>query len=337
MNAPSISRRSALLGGAALMLSAAGARAQATPVTSPSAAFPVSIDHLYGSTTISTQPTRVVTLGWSSGDAAIALGVIPVGIPKDNWAGDTDGFLPWTRLALGNAPLPATFDADTEIPFETIIGLEPDLILAPYSGVSEDDYATLSKIAPTVPPIKALWSSSWQDVTRIAGIALGRAAEAEQLIADTNAQVAAEAANYPELAGKSFIYGNVDPEAGAFDILIAGDPRPQFLEQMGLVPADLVVELSEQPSDVYFSPVSFELANTLVADIVVFWFTDESEYEAATQLPAYQAIPAYADNRIAAIVGREYVMATSAFSTLSIAFALDEFLPTLAAAAANVA
>lgn len=337
MNIPTLSRRSVLLGGAALVLSTASSRAQATPVASPTTAFPASIDHLYGTTTISAKPTRVVTLGWSAADAVIALGVIPVGIPKDNWAGDADGFLPWTRAAIGDSPLPATFDTDTEIPFEIIIGLEPDLILAPYSGVSEDDYATLSKIAPTVPPIEALWSSSWQDVTRIAGTALGLTALADQLIADTDAHVAAQAANYPELAGKSFIYGNVDQEAGAFDILIAGDPRPQFLQQMGLVPADLVLKLSEQPSDVYYSPVSFELANTLIADIVVFWFTDESEHEAATQLSAYQAIPAYADNRIAAIVGREYVMATSAFSTLSISFALDEFLPTLAAAAANVA
>jgi iron complex transport system substrate-binding protein len=296
----------------------------------------VALDHLYGTTTLSAKPTRVVTLGWSSADAVIALGVIPVGIPADNWAGDSDGFLPWTRAAIGDAPLPATLQTDTEIPFESIIGLNPDLILAPYSGVSEDDYATLSKIAPTIPPIEALWSSSWQEVTRTAGLALGLAAEAEQLIADTNAHIATEAANYPELSGKSFIYGNVDPEADEFDILIAGDPRPQFLEQMGLVPAELVLKLSEQPSDVYYTPVSFELANTLVADIVVFWFTDESEFEAATQLSAYQAIPAYADNRIAAIIGREYVMATSAFSTLSINFALDEFLPSLASAAANV-
>jgi iron complex transport system substrate-binding protein len=331
-----LSRRSALLGGAVLALSATQVRAQATPTSSPTAAFPATIDHLYGTTTIDVKPVRVVTLGWSSADAAIALGVIPVGIPADNWAGDSDGFLPWTRAAIGDAPLPTSLQTDSEIPFEDIIGLNPDLILAPYSGITEDDYATLSKIAPTIPPIEALWSSSWQEVTRVAGIALGLTAEAEQLIADTNAHIATEAANYPKLSGKSFIYGDVDPDANEFDILIAGDPRPQFLEQMGLVPAELVLKLSEQPSDVYYSPVSFELANTLVADIIVFWFTDQSEYDAASQLSAYQAIPAYADNRIAAIIGREYVMATSAFSTLSINFALDEFLPTLAGAAANV-
>lgn len=339
MNQPTFSRRTAtaMLGAAALALTTRRVGAQSTPVASPAAdAFPVSIDHMYGTTTIEGPSTRVVTWGWSTQDAAIALGVIPVGIPGDTWAGDADGFLPWTRAAIGDAPLPTTLDASAEIPFEAILALNPDLILAPYSGVTPDDYATLSQIAPTVPPIKALWASSWQDLTRVAGTALGLSAAAEQLIADTDAHVAAEAATYPALAGKSFLYGNMGDGKSSFNIYLPTDPRPQFLQSMGLVPAELSLELAKDPKNVYFAPVSYELAGTLEADIVVFWFTDDAEYQAATETAYYKAIPAVANGTFAPIVGREYVMATSAFSTLSIAYALDEFLPTLAAAAANV-
>lgn len=333
MKSPQLSRRHALLGAAALALTANRAAAQSTPAAD---VFPITIEHLYGSTTIERAPERVLTIGWSAQDAAIALGVIPIAIPADTWAGDADGFLPWTRAAIGDAELPVAYPQLDGLPFEQFVELAPDLILAPYSGVTEDDYGILSQIAPTVPPINGLWSSSWQDLTRVVGTALGLAEEAEQLIADTDAHVQAEAAEFPDLAGKTFIYGNMGDGTSSFNIYTTTDPRPQFLESIGLVPAPLLVELTEDPQNIYYGPISYELAETLVADIVVFWFTDEAEYEAARATEYFQAIPAVKNDTFAAIVGREYVMATSAFSSLSIAFALEEFLPALAAAAANV-
>jgi len=210
------------------------------------------------------------------------------------------------------------------------------LILAPYSGVTEDDYNLLAAIAPTVAPAEGLWASSWQDLTLVSGAALGKSAEAEQLIIDVDTTVQEGAAAYPELAGKTFIYGNMGDGSTSFNIYTVTDPRPQFLESIGLVPADVVVTLSEDPANIYYGPISYELAETLVADITVFWFTDETEYEAAQATEYFQALPAVKNGTFAAIVGRALVMATSAFSPLSIPYALEAFLPVLAAAAANV-
>lgn len=327
MNGPIVSRRSAVLGAAALALAGRRASAQSTPVT---------IEHVYGATTIEQKPERVVTLGWSTYDAVIALGVTPVGIPADTWAGDADGFLPWTRAALGDGPLPETLDVAAGLPFETIIALEPDVILAPYSGETEEDYETLARIAPTVAYKETAWSATWQEVTRVAGLALGLATEAEQLIADTDAYVKAEAAKYPELAGKTFVYGNMGDGTTAFNIYTATDSRPLFLASIGLEPGEFTLNLPVTEASPYYSPVNYELANEIDADIVVFWFTDEAEYEAAQATSYFQAIPAVSRGTFAAIVGRDYVMATSAFSTLSIAYALEAFLPALAAAAENV-
>jgi iron complex transport system substrate-binding protein len=333
VNLPSISRRSALIGAAAFGFIARSASAQSTPEAD---AFPISIDHLYGTTTIESAPQRILTIGWSVQDAVIALGQAPIAIPADTWAGDADGFLPWTRAGLGDAELPATYESLDGLPFEQFIEFAPDLILAPYSGITEDDYATLSAIAPTVAPIEGLWASSWQDLTLVAGTALGMTAAAEQLIADVDATVQEGAAAHPELAGKTFIYGNMGDASTSFNIYTATDPRPQFLESIGLVPSDVVVEISADPMNVYYAPISYELAETLVADITVFWFTDEAEYEAAQATEYFQALPGVQNGTMAAIVGRELVMATSAFSPLSIPFALEAFLPALAAAAANV-
>src|SRR3546814_19488421 len=45
------------------------------------AAFPVTIEHAFVATEIPEAPERVVTWGWGSTDAAIALGVVPLAIP----------------------------------------------------------------------------------------------------------------------------------------------------------------------------------------------------------------------------------------------------------------
>ena len=44
--------------------------------------FPVTISHALGTTIVNQPPERIVTLGWSSEDAVLALGKIPVGMPR---------------------------------------------------------------------------------------------------------------------------------------------------------------------------------------------------------------------------------------------------------------
>ena len=55
------------------------------------------------------------------------------------------------------------------------------------------------------------YGTSWQDSTAIIGKALGKEAEASKLIADTEATIKDKVSQYPQLAGKTFIYGNLEP------------------------------------------------------------------------------------------------------------------------------
>lgn len=115
-------------------------------------AFPVTLHHIYGDTTIESQPQRVVTLGWMAPDIAIALGVVPVGAPYVSWGDDGHGYLPWMARALqklGDAR-PTLLPIDDGTPYEQILALNPDVILAPVSGMEQDEYERLSAIAPTV-------------------------------------------------------------------------------------------------------------------------------------------------------------------------------------------
>lgn len=326
--------KAAVAGSTLLTLAPRTAGAQATPEASPASdAFPVTIDHAYGSTTIESQPLRVATIGWSTADALVALGVIPVQVPLDAYAGDENGLLPWLTEAIGDNPLPATRDDSAGVPFEEVINAEPDLILALYSGITQEEFDTLSSIAPTVAYPDIPWTNSWQDVTLTAGKAVGLAAEAEQLVADTEAHVAERAAEYPAIAGKSYLYGAIFEQ---FAIYTENDARSQFLNLLGMVPSETVQNLDVDDDTTFFVSVSFESANTLIADIVVFWFDSQETYETHAQEFYLQSIPGFDEGRFVPIVGTDLVMATSAWSTLSIDYALDTFLPLLDAAAQNV-
>jgi iron complex transport system substrate-binding protein len=97
-------------------------------------AFPVTIKHAFGETVIPSAPKRIVTWGWSSTDAAIALGVVPVGSPTFRSEGFDKDVTPWIEEALAKlgAPAPAILDDSVSPPIEQIAVLKPDLILAVY-------------------------------------------------------------------------------------------------------------------------------------------------------------------------------------------------------------
>lgn len=111
----------------------------------------------------------------------LALGVLPVGMPRANYGQvDKNGMLAWTARAvtkLGGTgdKLPKVYDETDSINTEAISDTEPDLILGISSGVTKEQYATLSEIAPTIPyTSKIPWGATWRDVMRVTAKAMGR-------------------------------------------------------------------------------------------------------------------------------------------------------------------
>jgi iron complex transport system substrate-binding protein len=140
--------------------------------TAAGGAFPVSIEHTFGATTIEEQPERVVVLGWSAQDVVYSLGVIPVGMPSYPYGGGDDGVLPWDDEFYDAAQTTLLDTADGP-PLEEIAALRPDVILAPYEGFEESVYEDLSGIAPTVAYPGEAWATPWEEQTRMIGEALG--------------------------------------------------------------------------------------------------------------------------------------------------------------------
>jgi iron complex transport system substrate-binding protein len=299
------------------------------------AAFPVTLEHAFGETEIPEEPERVVTWGWGSADAAIALGVVPVAIPFDDYAGDAEGVLPWIREALDetDTDVPEVLPDADEPPFEAIAAAEPDLILAAYSGITAEDYELLSAIAPTVAYPGEAWSTPWRELIEIVGTSLGRGDQAADLLQRIDDALAEQAAAHPELAGKSVAMVWDTPDG--FAVYKPADARVEFTLDLGLVSAESVDELSTDESTFYFT-LSYEQLDRLTSDILVSYADTPEASQDFLASDHAQLLPQVRDGAVAEVTGTDFIASVSPPTALSLTWGLDEYVALLAEAAAVV-
>lgn len=336
-----------------LMLAGCGAPADGsaapTASTTPASAFPVeagayptTIPHAFGDAVITQEPERVITIGISSEDTVVALGVVPVAVPDETWAGDKDGYLPWFREAVSDlgAEMPETINTSEagELDFEQILDLDPDLILAPYSNISDTDYKRLEKIATTVAYADEPFGiTSWQEQARIIGQALGRSAATDTLIAGAESELADAAAAHPEFKGTTFAYGLAlnegSTELGFYD---KKDGRVTFTEQLGLTMDPDVAEISaNRPKDLWYGAVSLEKLDTVNPDVFIAWGDDQETVDRSLANPLLARWAPLESGSDIWITDRELARATTSVSIISMGWALDRYVPLLADAVAK--
>lgn len=347
----SFSRRQgfALMGVAAVGLGLASCSTGTVTDTGASAAsdvdgtFPVTIKHALGETVIAKAPSRVVTISWTNDDMVMALGVVPVGVPKVAWGGDAQGLTPWKQDALkqlgaplGSAAAPVIYSETDGWNFTEIAKTSPEVIVAAYSQLSQEEYEKLSKIAPVVLyPEGQAYQMPWRDSLRLVGKALGRNAKAEQLIKDTDAIMTAEKAKFPDLAGKTFIWSGVDTATtGQMFLCTTGDPRSRFLMELGLKPAPVLLDWQKDVKDYYFS-FSTEKANELVSDIMFIDFSSDFTKESLTKDPLLSQIPAVKRDALVGFDDNTLSLAIVASSPLSLKWAVDRVVSMADKAAAK--
>lgn len=300
--------------------------AEASPTAPQTAAFPVTLEHKYGSTQIATLPERIVTVGLTEQDALLALGVTPVGTTE--WFGKHPGALwPWAQDVLQGATPEVVGDAAT-VNFEKIAALKPDLILALYSGLTQEQYDLLAKIAPTVaqPADYVDYGIPWQELTRKVGQTVGRAEQAEQLVADVEARFAQVRADHPEFEGATSVVAT--PYEGIW-VYGPEDVRGRLLTSLGFA---LPENLAEVTGNDFGGNLSLEKAEMLDVDAIIWLDADQAQGPLGG--------PLYATFDVAK-EGREVFLnsandplggATSFVSVLSLPYLLDGLTPMLAAA-----
>lgn len=233
--------------------------------------YPLEIHHAFGTTVLTEKPVRIATVNWSNHEVPLALGVVPVGFARANFGDDDgDGILPWVeaRLAeLGAAP-PVLFDEGDGIDFEAVAATEPDVILAAYSGLSAQDYETLSRIAPVVAYPQAPWTTDWRQMIALNSAGMGMAAEGQALIARLDAQIAKTRAEHPEFAGKTamFVTHLAAQDLSRIGFYTERDARVQFFRDLGFDAPQMVRDAAA--GGAFSAEVSAELIDSL-ADVDV--------------------------------------------------------------------
>ncbi len=306
---------------------------------SEAAVFPVTIKHAFGETTIAAKPERVATVAWANHEVPLALGVVPAGMAKATWGDDDgDGILPWVedKLTELGGETPALFDETDGIDFEGVANTNPDVILASYSGLSQDDYDQLSEIAPVVAYPETAWTTSMDEMITMNAEAIGMKGEGEQLVADLTTQVTDSAAEHPALQGKTALFAWVDPkDMSKIGYYTTGDPRAALLEQVGLDTAQVVKDNADATN--FFQEISAEEVDKLAdVDIIVTYGDDTGELLKTLQGNDLLAtIPAVKNGAVVSLVDNTPLAAAANPSPLDIPWGLNDYLDLLDAAAAK--
>jgi iron complex transport system substrate-binding protein len=222
------------------------------------------------------------------------------------------------------------FDETDGIDYEAVADTHPDVILAAYSGLTKEEYETLSKIAPVVAYPKIAWGTSVDDMITMDAEAIGKAAEGKKLIADLHAQTEAALDAHSILKDKKVLFAYLDPsDLSQIGYYTAADTRPGFLKQAGL-PMPAIVQKHADSKDFYLT-VSAEKADEL-SDVDLFvTYGDDTTLAALQADPLLSKIPAIAAGHVTILPDATPLAASANPSPLSIPWGLDTYFALLAA------
>ena len=296
--------------------------AAASSSPSGSGASPVTVQTAFGPVEVPEEPERVVALGWSDAETALALGVQPVG--ASDWLGfGGEGVGPWAEGLYDEAPE----NIETLEPsLEAIAALDPDLILDTRSPATQDRYDALNAIAPTIgqPEGVGPYQTTWQQQLDLVGQALGREEEAAGLQAEVEQQFTEAAEANPQFEGTEVAVGAYTSEG--FGAYVRGDTRVDFMEALGFTNEAAVQDLAGESFSVSLSEEQVPLLDAPLT-VVFPIFVDAAQI---TSNPLWQSLPSVQQGNALVLEDQTLVNAFSSGSALGTRYALENAVPLFA-------
>ncbi|MBN9643918.1 ABC transporter substrate-binding protein [Corynebacterium mendelii] len=239
-------------------------------------AFPVTIEHFRGTTTIPAKPERVVVLDNSYLENIIALGDDSlVGYASFNGS----GIPPYATEEQKKLVADAVDIGDVKQPnLEMVAALRPDLILSS-DYRSKDYYDKLSEIAPTVYSEKA--GTTWRDNLLLTGQALGKQDKAQEVL-DTIVNRAHAIGDDIRAKGDmpTVSIVRLAPNMRMFrDTSFPGS----LIKDIGLPRPDNQIAPADKPEDI-FTDFSEETVGDIDADLILYM----SPKQDSDRYPAWQ-------------------------------------------------
>ncbi|MFH9296677.1 iron-siderophore ABC transporter substrate-binding protein [Streptomyces sp. NPDC017520] len=295
-------------------------------------AFPVTVEHAFGSTEVSKAPQRVVTVGYTDDQAVLAFGVKPVGMVDQypNPAGQTPDIntqWPWVKDQWGDTrPEVVMKNGDAGPNFEKIASLRPDLIIAVYSEVDKAAYEKLSKIAPTVGRTKGekeLFSAPWQDNAVHIAKALGKEKEGAELVKGIQAKLDAAKKAHPEFGGQKAVA--LSWYKDSISAFTSTDVRGRLITGTGFGYQTEIDKIADGGFSTELSPERIDLVDV----DRIFVINDKADTEALKKFELFNNLPAVKNGKVSYLLDSEGPAIGAALSQgtlLSLPYAIDELV-----------
>lgn len=241
------------------------------------------IEHAMGATCVPEDPQRVVVLDTGELDNALALGAPVVGAP----VADATQYQAYLADQLEGI---SDIGSISEPNLEAILALQPDLILGSQQRY-EAVYDQLSQIAPTV--FTESLRVPWQQNFALHAEALGRTEEAEELLADYDANVAEVQAALGDQLGDTTI-SIIRFRPGQVRLYLKSSYIGYILQDVGLARPE------SQDQDVFSAEISLEEVDQVDADYVFVtgYDLEDSERETFLNSPLWQTLSAVQNDRV---------------------------------------
>ncbi|MGV9505052.1 iron-siderophore ABC transporter substrate-binding protein [Streptomyces tendae] len=295
-------------------------------------AFPVTVEHAFGTTKIDKAPERVVSVGYTDDQTVLAFGIKPVGMVDQypNPAGqspDINTQWPWVKDKWGDSkPEVVMKNGDTGPNYEKIAALRPDLIVAVYSEIDRAAYDKLSKIAPTVGRTKGEkepFSAPWQDNALHIAKALGKAEEGEKMVADIQGKLDAAKQAHPGFADQTAVVLSWYKDSVA--PFTSTDVRGRLVTGIGF---KYQTEIDEVAGGDFYTTLSPERVDLVDVDRI-FVINDKADQDALKKFELFTNLDAVKNGKVSYLLDSEGPAVGAAISQgtlLSMPYAVDELV-----------
>lgn len=246
----------------------------------------------FGEITIKGEPKRVVVLNENALDTALALGVRPVGTLATRGG---EGVANYLREPAGKIAIVGTA---RETNLESVLGLQPDLILAS-PGTTRDMYSKLSMLAPTVVPTGSSLDD-WRTSVALYAAALGKQAVAVKQFEAIDKRAAALKQRLPANTRVSIVRWNPQGPVVMSSHLFAG----QLLRQLGLSGTALADTLDKTPHSDILSLENMSKADGDWLFVATLNSQGDDTLAQARKQPAFVRLKAVQAGRVVTVDGQ---------------------------------